>query len=89
MNKDRRTRIATAVSELEALLNSKIADIRMEIESLRDEEQEAYDNLPESLQYAERGQVMEEAITNLDYAIDALSDDIFQEAIDCLSSAAE
>ncbi|NBT31696.1 MAG: hypothetical protein EBT13_07275 [Rhodobacteraceae bacterium] len=89
MNKDRRNRIATAISELEALLNDKIADIRMEIESLRDEEQEAFDNLPESLQYAERGQAMEEAINNLDYALDALGEDIFQEAIENLNSAAE
>ena len=44
------------------------------LEEVRDEEQDAFDNLPEGLQYSERGEMMEEAIDNLDEAIDYLDD---------------
>lgn len=36
------------------------------IESVKDDEQEAHDNLPESIQYGEKGQQMEEYIDMLD-----------------------
>lgn len=38
----------------------------------RDEEQEAFENLPENLQYSERGERMEESIASLDEALDAI-----------------
>lgn len=44
------------------------------LEGVRDEEQDAFDNLPEGLQYSERGEMMEEAIDNLDEAIDYIDD---------------
>ena len=44
------------------------------LEEVRDEEQDAFDNLPEGLQYSERGEMMEEAVDNLDEAIDYLVD---------------
>ena len=44
------------------------------LEEVRDEDQDAYDNLPEGLQYSERGDLMEEAVNNLDDAIDYLDD---------------
>ena len=42
MNKDRRERIQNIIDQL--------TDLETEIEKIQDEEQEAYDNLPESLQ---------------------------------------
>ena len=44
------------------------------LEEVRDEEQDAYDNLPEGLQYSERGDLMQEAVDNLDEAVDYLDD---------------
>jgi DNA-binding transcriptional MerR regulator len=43
-------------------------------ESVRDEEQEALDNMPESLQQAERGEEMQHGIEQLDELVDALGD---------------
>lgn len=47
MNSERRKRLAKICEQLE--------EIQVEIQAIADEEQECYDNLPESLQYAELG----------------------------------
>lgn len=47
------------------------ADIATEIEEIKDEEQEKYDNMPEGLQQGDRGQAIETAISALDSAYDA------------------
>lgn len=60
MNKIRRKQLQE-VSEL-------IAKAQGIIESVKDDEQEAHDNLPESIQYGEKGQQMEEYIDMLDEA---------------------
>ena len=60
MNKIRRKQLQEA-SEL-------IAKAQGIIESVKDDEQEAHDNLPESIQYGEKGQQMEEYIDMLDEA---------------------
>lgn len=39
-----------------------------------DEEQEAYDNLPENLQGSERGEAMSEAADNLDSAYNSMDE---------------
>lgn len=73
MNNDRRKRIEKVQEQIEGLL--------AEIEELRDEEQEALENLPESLQETERGERMQtavdaldEAYTNLDSVNDSLNE---------------
>ena len=60
MNKDRRKRLQEICDILEVQ--------QAALEEIRDEEQEAFDNLPEGLQSAERGQAMEEAAGDLDSA---------------------
>lgn len=45
--------------------------IRSDIESIKDENQDAFDNMPEGLQNGEKGEVMNTAISALE---DALSD---------------
>ena len=62
MNKDRRKAIGD--------IYDKLIDIQSDLEYIRDEEQEAFDNLPESIQYSERGERMEEYISNLEEALD-------------------
>lgn len=58
------------INEIAAGIRSTV----VELESLKDEEQEAFDNLPEGLQGGDKGQAMEEAINTLDEAINSIGD---------------
>lgn len=60
MNDERRNAIRWALA--------RITEARTVIEQCKDAEQEAFDNLPESLQAGARGEAMEEAISTLDDA---------------------
>ena len=83
MNKERRTRLEKLIEKLEEIKDS-INDIRDEIECVKDEEQEAYDNMPESIQQSDRGCNMEENIDDLDSAYDIDIEDSVDEIIDYL-----
>ncbi|GHV18128.1 hypothetical protein FACS1894169_14370 [Bacteroidia bacterium] len=76
MNKARRKELNEIRAELQGLME------RLEI--IKDEEQESFDNMPEGLQYSERGEKAENAISNLEYAYDNISD-----AIDRIDEAIE
>ena len=76
MNKERRKQIDGMISKLE--------NIKEHISYILDDEQNAFDNTPESIQYSERGYNMQEAIDNLDDAIGNIVD-----AIDNLYEAIE
>jgi exonuclease VII small subunit len=85
MNKDRRKSLAEAlalIDQAEALLQQASEAV----DEVRDEEQEAFDNLPESLQDGERGQQMQEAVSSLESVdFDGILDtprDYIQQAID-------
>lgn len=71
MNKQRRNRLQKVIDKLE--------ELKQEVSSICEEEQEAYDNMPESLQDGERGSQMYENISNLE---DRESD--FEELIEYL-----
>lgn len=63
MNKARRKWLEDVIAKLE--------EQKEELESIQCEEQESYDNMPESLQYSERGEAIEENANDLDsYASD-------------------
>lgn len=66
MNKQRRTRIERLATMLD-----EIAD---DFEQIRDEEQEAYDNMPENIQESERGETVEAILFNLDEILENLRD---------------
>lgn len=70
MNKKRRQQIQEVIRKIESL-----------VENIRDDEVEAFENMPESLQMSENGIRSEDAQENLDAAIDAL-----EEAIYCLEA---
>lgn len=76
MNAQRRKSIAKAMDLLERA--------REILETVGEEEQEAYDNLPEAFQDGERGEKMSEAIDALDDAQSEIGDmiDNLQEVID-------
>ena len=85
MNKSRRKRIAVAIRDLEKTINHNFIDnyidfIKNEIEDILWEENDAYDNMPENLQYSIRGEESSEAIDNLQEAVDLL-----EEAIDIIN----
>lgn len=62
MNKARRKSIQQIIDTL--------TDLKENVDLVREEEQEAYDNLPESLQESERGEAMSSAIYNLEDAME-------------------
>lgn len=74
MNKARRKEIARAIELME--------QAREILEAVMEEEQEAFDNLPENLQSSERGEAMEEYISTLEDSIDALDTDELQDIVD-------
>lgn len=63
-----------------------IQDAHDVLDGVRDEEEEAYDNMPEGLQYSERGDLMQEAIDNLDDAVTSL-DDVISYLEDAIAAA--
>ncbi|UNO33017.1 hypothetical protein MOV10_18200 [Salmonella enterica subsp. enterica serovar Abeokuta] len=66
MNNERRKRL-TALSQ-------QLAELKDDIQSVLDEEEEAFSNLPESLQNGKRGDAMQTAIAALDAAVSALEE---------------
>ena len=69
MNKARRKKIEE--------IREAISSLYDDLESVKIDEEDAFDNLPESLQESDRGESMQDAIDHLDSACDML-----QEAID-------
>jgi len=74
MNNDKRERIDKATALIE--------EARSMVEGVTQEESEAYENMPENLQYSERGELIQEAINNLEYA-----DNSFDELLGYLEEA--
>ena len=54
-----------------AEIKEKLSELRDMIDMVLSEEQEAYDNLPESLQESERGEAMQAAIDAMESAMDS------------------
>ncbi len=86
MNKDRRKAIAALVTELEAL-QGKLGDVRDQIDTLGEEEQDYYDNMPESFQNGEKGSAAEAARDALQNAYDELESFDFGTVINYLDEA--
>ena len=68
MNKARRKALERIMSELD--------DIQWQIEHIRREEQDAFDNLPESIQSSERREEMEGYAYNLEEIYEGLQEQI-------------
>lgn len=64
MNNARRKKVAKAYD--------MIQDLVALLEEIRDEEQEAYANLPENLRDSEKGELMEDTVYRIESAIDDL-----------------
>lgn len=84
MNKARRKNLETIIAKLEAI-REPMGTIWNDLREVADEEQEAYDNMPESLQESERGQQMQEYIDTMDGVLDEIeSCDWLEDLIDQL-----
>lgn len=75
MNKARRKQIEEVISKLE--------DIRDEIQQISEDEMEAYDALPESLQDGERGQQIYDNANDIEYQ-SSMVDDVISELQDII-----
>lgn len=76
MNKERRKRIENAIANLQ--------DVMEEVCAIQEEEQDAFDNLPEGIQESSRGELMQETVDGLDNVASDLDDVIsnLQEVLD-------
>lgn len=88
MNNERRKRLAVVQKMLEAAFE-KITEARDLIDEIKDEEQEAFDAMPESFQEGERGQKAQAAIESMQEAYDDLDMIDPDNILDRLSGAAE
>ena len=86
MNAKRRNAIDSVINELIEKFEEIKAEAIDQLSEIRDEEQEAYDNLPESLQESEKGENMQNCIDALEYFMSDLenmeiegTDDLLEE----------
>jgi t-SNARE complex subunit (syntaxin) len=68
MNKKRRGRLEKLVGPLE--------DIKSQIETILEEEQEAFDNIPENLQDGEKGEKSQNVISSIESVIQSIDEAI-------------
>lgn len=82
MNKKRRAEIAAVIAAIEKAKQNiesddaadLIDDAKLDANSIRIDEQDCLDNMPENLENSERYEMMEAAVENLEDAVDALDD---------------
>lgn len=68
MNKQRRSVLREIIDRL--------YPIKDEIEAVMDEEQDAYDNLPDGIRESDRGETMADNVSELQDVIDSLDSDV-------------
>ena len=86
MNNTRRKAIKEVMKKLGAI-QEDFNLIKEELEAIKDEEEEAMYNMPESLQYTDRYYAMEEAANNLTEAFDIMEYLDFEELFNYLEEA--
>lgn len=86
MNDTRRKQIKAIIEELTEKFETMKSEAIDKMEEVMSEEQEAYDNLPENLQFSEKGEQMDRGIDQMQYFIDELDsleiegiDDLYEE----------
>ncbi len=72
-------------------LKAQADELYNELEGIKDAEQEAYDNMPESLQNGDRGQASADALSHMETALTLLETikdlDDFNDALSALDEA--
>ncbi len=99
MNKARRKELSEVIRELNMMSDKNdLYSIINALDNIKDDEQDYFDNIPENLQYSQRAEASEEAINNMDEALDLLNEvydadefdkdsGLIQEAIDKIEEA--
>lgn len=90
MNKERRSRIRGLIKAFKDLSSTIQNDLSSQVQDLHDLEEEAFDNMPESMQDYDRGTAMQYAMDELQSAVDLCSEasDAIDSIVDSLQSAA-
>lgn len=90
MNKDRRKAIQSVISKIHELEETMI-DILDEIETIKNEEEEYLNNIPENLQTSARYETAENAVSELESAFDDFENlkDSLDDIISSLENACE
>ena len=83
MNKKRRKAIRDIIADL-----TENKEARNKLEEVLWEEEEAFDNMPENLQYSMRGEDSQEAISTMEEAIELIDEEKYQEAAELLEEVA-
>lgn len=71
MNKERRKAIDKVIGEIQWIENKMTAlvqEMQEDVGAILCDEQDAFDNMPENLQYEGKGEAAQEAINSLEYA---------------------
>ncbi|WP_286755491.1 hypothetical protein [Roseivirga sp. UBA838] len=68
MNRIRRKELAEICAAL--------TELAERLQVVRDEEEEAFDNMPESMQYTDRGERMQENVSTIDESISEIEDKV-------------
>lgn len=99
MNKARRKELSEVIKALSTMQDKDdLYSIIYDLENIKSDEEDYYDNIPENLQYSQRAEDSEQAIENMDDALDLLNDvyeadefdkddESIQEAIDKIEDA--
>ena len=90
MNKERRSRIRGLIKAFKDLSSTIQNDLSSQVQDLHDLEEEAFDNMPVSMQDSDRGTAMQYAMDELQSAVDLCSEasDTIDFIVDSLQSAA-
>lgn len=99
MNKARRKELSDVIRGLNTIQDKDdLYGWINTLDSIKDDEQSYYDNIPENLQYSQRAEDSEAAIENLEEALDLLNEaydmdefdkncDLIQDAVDKIEDA--
>ena len=90
MNRERRSRIRGLIKAFKDLSSTIQNDLSSQVQDLHDLEEEAFDNMPESMQESDRGTAMQDTMDELQSAVDLCSEasDTIDSIVDSLQSAA-
>lgn len=91
MNRERRSRIRGLIKAFKDLSSTIQNDLSSQVQDLHDLEEEAFDNMPESMQDSDRGTAMQDAMDERQSAVDLCSEasDAIDSIVDSLQAATE
>ena len=89
MNRERRSRIRGLIKAFKDLSSTIQNDLSSQVQDLHDLEEEAFDNMPESMQDSDRGTAMQDTMDELQSAVDLCyeASDTIDSIVDSLQSA--